>query len=252
MTTTSASSGDSDPAPDAEDEPSIETLADIRPSFDCEISVIASVKTEKGMRISERGHISSDENYSQPDWRSLTVDEYRCYSCDETFDTESDAKAHLQREFSRWQAKYALPGIPEQPTDPPARMPTFTKETEISVGDIPIQGRADDANTMAVITDSIGLLIATSRQSYSLPPNYEFDNWEPLSDSGDLTYPNGHPRIGDYQLKRAIRHLSRTNGVRYKADKFTLYDRGDKPFLLVAHGEAIVIAPRITSSPAEE
>lgn len=251
MSTRSPTSGSAEPTPESDDEQTIQTLEDIRPPFDCEVSVIASVATEKGMRISEDGHISTDENFGKPDWYTVQIDAYRCNSCHDEFDTEAEAKAHLRRKYNHWQNRYALPGIPGQPTDTPGMKPTFEEETDISIGDLSVMGRPDATNCLAAVTSSISGLIETSRREYSIPSNYDFESWEPFND-GQLTFPNGNTRIGKHKLSSAIKYLSRSNGTSYDADKFTLYDRGDAPFLLVAHGEGVVIAPYVSNSPTEE
>lgn len=251
MSTDNSASGATKPTPDTDDEQTIQTLKDIRPRFDCEITVIASVPVEKSMRAGEDSHITTDENYGEPDWYAVEIDTYRCTGCHTEFDTEADAKTHLRRKYNSWQSRYVLPGIPGQPTDTPGRMPVFEEETDISINDLTIRGRPDNTNSIAVVESGIDGLIETSRREYAIPENFNFDSWEPLN-GGQLTYPNGGTRIAKCKLASAIKHLSRSNGPGYNADKFTLYDRGDEPFLLATYGEGIVIAPYISGSPTEE
>lgn len=143
------------------------------------------------------------------------------------------------------------PGIPGQPRDTPGRAPAFEEETDISINGLPIRARPDETNCIAIVENGINGLIEISRREYSLPENFNFDSWGPL-DGGQLTYPNGGKRIGKYKLASAIKHLSQSSGPGYNADKFTLYDCGDEPFVLVAYGEGVVIAPYISASPIEE
>jgi hypothetical protein len=251
MSTHNKPSGTTDSTPESDDEQTVQTLQDVQPQFDCEITVIASVRTEKSMRISGDGHISTDETFREPDWLTVEIETYRCTGCFEDYDTEAEAKAHLREKYGLWQNRHTLPGIPGQPTDTPGLKPEFREETEISIGDFSISGRLDSTDCLLLVKDSIDILIETSRREYSIPSKFNFESWDPIN-GGRLTFPNGNKRISKEQLSRAIKHLSQANGPSYDAEEFTLYDHGDDPFLLVAYGKGIMIAPRITDCPTEE
>ena len=251
MSTANEASGTSDSTQEPENEQPHLTLKDIRPRFDCEIRIIGSVKVDKGMRIDGEGYLRTDENFGKPDWYSLDVEKYRCTSCDTTFEEEAEARTHLERQYQHWKSLYTLPGIPGEPTNAPGQMPSFGEEEEFTISGLRVVGRKDKMNQLALVTTGVGGVLATARREYSLPSNYGFDSWEPFND-GALTFPNGAARISENLLASAIQFLSQSNGVNYDPEKFTLYERGDAPFFLVAHGKAIAIAPRTASSPTEK
>ena len=248
MSTTSDASGASGSTTKSEDEQPIQTLRDLRPRFDCEIRIIGSVKVDKGMRIDDEGYLRTDENFGKPDWYTLDVEKYRCTSCNRTFEEETEARTHLERQHQHWKNLYTLPGIPGDPADVPGRMPSFGEEEAFTISGLQVTGRKDDMGWLALVTEGIGGVLATARREYALPSNYEFDSWEPL-DNGALTFPNGTARIGEDLLASAIQFLSQSNGMSYDPEKFTLYERGEAAFFLVAHGKGIAIAPRTSASP---
>jgi len=222
----------------------VETLDAKAPRFKCRVLTVATVDVAKSIRVDQQdGNIYESDGFGRPDWESLSVAYHFCTECEEEFEDKEKAKSHLKNRYNRWQAKYQLPGIPESTTEHISGSMTFNEEpAERTIDSIPVVAAENEENTAALIKEGVGALIGTSRRSYSIPANFDFTEWEPLN-GGKLTHPSGTNRIQKELLKRAIDYLATPYNHPYNPSNFTLYDRGDAAFLLVANGEAIAIAP---------
>ena len=231
------------------DEDTITTLKEQAPPFECHITETATVNVSKSMNLDPvEGRIFEDDTYSRPHWDTVSVEDYYCSHCREGFETEEEAKSHLRRQYYRWRAKYQLPGIPGSTTEEVEGTLTVDDELEeFDVDGLPVVGATNSSRSAAVVRDGVSGLIATSRRAYSIPENFEFDDWESLDD-GQLTTADGAPRLKKRLLKKTIDYLSTSYNQPYDPKNYTLYDRGESVFLLVANGEAIVIAPTVTKS----
>ncbi len=250
MATETTPSHDSSEASDSDtgSNPSVQTLQERSPQFDSEIIVTARVPIRK------RNHIAQDTgqlvtgDFGRPDYGYISNHTYRCTCCDQEFDDEEAANAHLRTTYRRWRRKYRLPGMERHPDDPGYPL-TFGDEEQMTVDGFEIVGRKSTANVLALVIEGADVLRATSRRSYALPPDYQFETWPPLQ-NGPLVFPDGQPRIRERQLAAAIRYLSTAGPFEsYALADYTLYDRGDSPFLLQRHEQAILIAPVTQRSP---
>jgi len=236
-TTAAGSTGD--------DVQNVETLP-AGASFDCEISITGSVTTENTIAVQQQeDNILKFHEACEPVWSTHTVDSYECENCEEEFGTEAEAREHLERKYTMWKAHHTLPGVPHNSiAESVSSKVQFHEEEQVQCEGVGISIRPSWGRRIGHVEDGAEYLIASSRRSYALPPNYAFDSWEPL-DGGKLTFPDGSPRIGDYALEKAVRYLSIGSGDNYDSEKFTLYDRGWSPFVLVANGEAVAISPKL-------
>ncbi|MDT3437876.1 hypothetical protein [Haloarcula sp. 1CSR25-25] len=202
---------------------SVETLADSA-SFACEITISGSVTTENTIAVREDGEVFKYHDACEPVWMSHTVDTYECLHCDEQFETEAEAREHLERKYNRWKARYTLPGVPHNSVAESVKDQIQFRELEQFRWDgVEVSVRPSGEKRIGEIEDGTEYLIASSHRSFALPPDYEFSSWEPL-DGGKLTYPDGVPRIREYPLKKAIHYLSVGVGANYDSEKYTLYD----------------------------
>lgn len=230
-----------------EGDQSVETLSDSA-SFACEITISGSVTTENTIAVREDGEVFKYHDACEPVWMSHTVDTYECRNCDEQFETEAEAKEHVERKYNTWKARHTLPGVPHNSVAESVKSQVQFHELEqIRCDGVGVSLRPSWGKRIGEIEDGAEYLIASSRRSFTLPPDYEFGSWKPL-EGGKLTYPDGSPRIGEYPLEKAIRYLSVGVGANYDSEKYTLYDRGWSPFVLVAHGKAVAINPKRNNS----
>jgi hypothetical protein len=227
----------------ADTQTEVETLADIRPEFECYVKEEVSVPASRSLSIDRRGNVSKPRSFSQPHWDDLTLDQFYCYGCHEEFETEAEARKHLKRKKRRWEKKYGLPDVPRQ-ADPDASTPQFIDDTkDYELQGLSIELKPTATNAMGLVESGLPFLRSAHRRTISLPEDLSFDHWGALQEGGALLYPNGNPRINTSLLKKAIQYFSTMDGSSYNPDHLVLYDYGDKPFVLAHHGEAIAIAP---------
>jgi hypothetical protein len=244
MATETNAANDPDNASPADDpDSSIQTLRDLSPGFEAEIIVSADAPVRKTHYVEEGTGRLLEGEFGRPEYAYLSNYTYRCTCCDREFETEEAATAHLKAQYQLWLSQYRLPGTEKHPNEPGYPL-HFGPEEQLTIGEFEIVGRKNRTNTCVLVTEGTKLCRATSRRSFSLPANYKFETWPALHQDGDLTFPDGEPRIRERQLAAAIRYLSSAALFdTYDPTNFTLYDRGDAPFLLQRHGEAILIAP---------
>lgn len=222
-------------------------FADVPRRPHCDIDIVASVTARKSMHIEPPNDIVADEHFDGPDWQSLRIDAYRCRTCEEDFDTEEQAEDHLKRMLSRWRSRYGLPGTAQETQEKYQELMLLDEKDENTIDERAVVLQVNRANTVGIISDGLDHLFATTRHEYSLPADYNFDEWGPLN-SGRLCFPNGDLRITVRLLEGAIGHLA-PDPLDYDPEKFTLYERGDSPFLLTGPKGAIVIAPLKAKNP---
>lgn len=234
--------------PDTGLDSAVQTLRERAPHFDPEIIVTARVPIRKRNHIAEDTGRLVTGDFGRPDYGFMSDYTYRCTCCDQEFEDEEAANEHLRTTYRRWRRKYRLPGTERHPDDPGYPL-TFGEEEQLTVDGFEIVGRKTRANVLALVIEGADVLRATSRRSYALPPEYEFETWPPLQ-NGPLVFPDGQPRIRERHLAAAIKYLSTASPFApYDPADYTLYDRGDSPFLLQRHEQAILIAPVTQRSP---
>ena len=226
----------------------VQTLRERAPEFTPAIVVTARVPVRKRHFIDEDTGRLRKGDFGRPDYGYISDYTFFCTGCDEEFSSEEAANDHLNRQYRRWRRKYRLPGTERHPDDPGYPL-TFGDEEQLTVDGFEIVGRKTCANVLALVLDGADVLRATSRRRYALPPDYEFEAWPPLR-NGPLVFPDGQPRIRERHLAAAISYLSAAGPFEsYDPADYTLYDRGDSPFLLQRHEQAILIGPVTQRSP---
>ncbi len=230
----------------------VQTLQEQAPDFECEISEYAKVEVSRGIFIEPKtGELIDEDTYGKPIWDTLETDDYWC-SCGESFESEEKAVRHLKRQYWKWMSKYSLPRV-TSPALENVQPPTFSEKVELDENGFSVTYLSDESESIGLVTEGLESLLQTSRRKFSLPSDFDFESWKPLN-GGKLCYPSENlkkdreeQRIRPWLLKKGVVYLNR-NGTRLDGDLFTLYDRGDRPFVLTGRQNAIAIAPLTPSS----
>lgn len=211
-----------------------------------EVQVIGDIRAYGILNLLRSGEVSDARMSSE--WDTYQVDEFRCLDCGEEFPNEEAAKEHLQE--SQRKTNFWLMGLPEGECDYTG-LPDFEAEpVETTINGHSMSIREGPANAIALVESGYEPLIENSLEINSFPPHFNFDDWEMLSgESSPLTFENGNPRLSRKNLIRAVKELATGAGATYNPERFTLYrpDFGTAPCLLVANGDAILIAPKVSN-----
>jgi len=158
--------------------------------------------------------------------------------CGETFQSRDEAKDHLEQLIDQF---IDFPPYPELPPTP------ALQEEETSVFDDRVSGKRSVCNTVMIVDDGHDFLAATSRETFCPPEQYDFENWEPLTEGGRLrankdTKDGGRPLFLPRTVRKAMA-LATGGRHTYDPERFTIYFRGDKPMYIEGAGRGVVVAP---------
>lgn len=217
------------------------------PSPGFELTIRAHTTLDHDYRIRA---IGDDIRYETPpavsEWDTDVITHFECEQCEAVLPNEDEATQHLDSHLTR-RALYRLPGIPS--TDPARSghdpLIVFGDVENRRVDGVEATFRVSRDRFLAHILEGAGAFLATSRRSYSLPEGLAFDDWEPAT-SGSLALHDNRIRLSLRHLRRAVKYICTTSGMRFDPEAFRLYDRGDNHlFVLTGYGQSICIAPRV-------
>ena len=209
-----------------------------------QVQVIGDIRAYGTLNVDREGNVS--DPHMDAEWDTYQDDEFHCRDCGEEFPNEEAAKEHLRR--AQRNTNFWLMGLPEAKwRDTP--LPDFNDESEeISIGGQTVPVRMGPACSLALAKSGYEGLIEQSVEVGTVPANFQFDDWEKLTDEASpLTYDGGGPRLSRRLLAKAVKHLATGAGATYSPERFTLYRNSDpeEPVVLVGNGSAILIAPRV-------
>lgn len=161
-------------------------------------------------------------------------------SCGKKFEDRDEAKEHIETYRHRFFDPAPIPEIPPSGQ--------FKDEPEdIFGGCVSLRSRADSSiDAIAVVESGSDYLAATAREIFHPPANYDFENWEPLSD-GRLTHrydDEPRPMFRASYLKQALGVLTGGRGS-YQPERYTVFFRGEDPLYIEGDGKGVAIAPVI-------
>jgi hypothetical protein len=246
-TATQASEQNSANSDDSQED-DVKTLEDLRLEFDHPIVRHAKAPVSKQMSIEPvAGTITEHGTWSEPYYDDVETTSYTCNSCVMEFDTRDEAVSHLKKQLARYRSKWILPGIPyESHTDTTAD--GWTDETtEVLCGVI----QESHSHAYGRVVEGLDQYIAHARKTYSIPPDYNWSDWEAYEDGG-LTFPDGTEMFRSSILTKAVQEISQNYEHPYMAEAFTFHLLPEGLGLMHAFGEAIVIAPVIYSPDTED
>ncbi|NLV14046.1 hypothetical protein [Haloarcula argentinensis] len=92
----------------------------------------------------------------------------------------------------------------------------------------------------AKVVDGAEYLVATARETFTPPADYQFQSWGPLQ-SGRLALRSGEPQFPPADVSRAIATLAKHPA--YQPERFTIFYRGCEPVYIEGPDAGIVITP---------
>lgn len=234
----------------ATDTTTFQTLSDINPGSDC-LSVSEKVRVSASRLLQfnpEKGEVFTDAPFSRPDWGSADSGVYRCVGCGDEFKDEETAVAHLLDQNRRSRRFFELPGVLRAHSSPSLDAEPLTfgpNETVETIEGKTVRGRSNADGTAMHLFEPVDYFLATAREEYELPEETSLEEWDPLTSGGRLTFPSGHPRFDPEIFAQAVSTFASWAGSRFSVGSLTLYDRGERAFLLTGYGNDVLIAPRI-------